>query len=56
VIRGERPLPAGIAGGGAVVTLVLSQTVSPGDQIALTLEQAVGAVQPTTGPVPAGRI
>jgi len=51
VIRGERPIPAGISGTrSGVVTLVLSENVRPGDVVALTLENAGGVPLPQ-GPV-----
>ncbi len=57
VIRGERPLAAGITGRrSGVFTLVLSTPVVPGDQIALTLEVAGGVSAPTTKPILAGRV
>jgi len=56
VIRGDRPFAAGTAGGGDVVRLVLSRPVSPGDQVALTLERAGGVAQPATRPVRIGTI
>ncbi len=51
VIHGDRPLAAGSASGGDVVRLVLAQPVSGGDQVALTLERAGGAIQPSGRPV-----
>ena len=47
VIRGDRPIPAGITGErSGVVTLLLSERVRPGDAVALTLEDAGGVPAP----------
>ena len=47
VVRGENPLPAGITGErSGVITLVLTQSVSPGDAIVVTLEDAGGTTSP----------
>lgn len=47
VIRGERPLAAGITGErSGLVTLVLSQPVVAGDSVAVTLEDAGGVAAP----------
>lgn len=57
VIRGERPLAAGISDPrGGVFTIVLTQPLQPGDQVAVTLELAGGVNAPTTRPVVAGRV
>ena len=51
VIRGDRPIPAGITGErSGVVTLLLSERVRPGDAVALTLEDAGGVPAPR-GPI-----
>ena len=51
VIRGDRPIPAGITGErSGVVTLLLSEPVRPGDAVALTLEDAGGVPTPR-GPI-----
>jgi hypothetical protein len=47
VVRGENPLPAGITGErSGVITLVLTQSVSPGDAIVVTVEDAGGTTSP----------
>ena len=56
VIRAERPLAAGITGErSGVVTLVLSQSVMPGDVVAVTLEDAGGVASPRGQPVLLGK-
>lgn len=51
VIRGGRPIPAGITGErSGVVTLLLSERVRPGDAVAVTLEDAGGVPAPR-GPI-----
>lgn len=51
VIRGDRPIPAGITGErSGVVTLLLSEPVRPGDAVAVTLEDAGGVPAPR-GPI-----
>ncbi|MBI2773360.1 MAG: anti-sigma factor [Chloroflexi bacterium] len=56
VIRGERPLAAGITGErSGLVTLVLSQALVPGDVVAVTLEEAGGVAVPRGQPVLLGK-
>ena len=54
VIKGQRPIAAGLSGSGGVFTLVLSAPVDAGDVVAVTLEPAVGSSAPTSDPVLAG--
>ncbi|HXG77170.1 MAG TPA: anti-sigma factor, partial [Gaiellaceae bacterium] len=50
VIENGRPSPAGLFEGGAPLVLV-EGTVDDGDVVAVTIEEAGGAEQPTTKPV-----
>jgi len=54
VIKGQRPIAAGLSGSGGVFTIVLSAPVGAGDVVAVTLEPAVGSSAPTSDPVLAG--
>ena len=54
VIKGQRPIAAGLSGSGGVFTLVLSAPVDAGDVVAVTLEPAAGSSSPTSDPVLAG--
>jgi hypothetical protein len=57
ILRGDRPIPAGLADPvGAVVTIRLIEALSPGDGVAVTLEDSRGADRPTTAPVLTGRV
>jgi len=57
VIRSDRALPAGFVDArGGVLTIRMTERPTLGDQVALTLEQAGGARQPTTRPILSGRI
>lgn len=46
VVSGGRTLPAGLFGGGAQTTLVLTRPVPPGGTVLVTLEAAGGSDQP----------
>jgi len=48
---GPVAVPAGAGGAGGVFTLVLTAPLGAGDGVAITLEAAAGAAQPTTQPV-----
>lgn len=51
VIEGETPRPAGLfSGGGGCPPVLLEKKVSPGAQVAVTLERKGGATRPT-GPI-----
>jgi anti-sigma-K factor RskA len=54
VIKGQRPIAAGLNGSGGVFTIVLSAPVDTGDVVAVTLEPAAGSSTPTSDPVLAG--
>lgn len=54
VIKGQRPIAAGLSGSGGVFTIVLSAPVGAGDVVAVTLEPAAGSSAPTSDPVLAG--
>jgi anti-sigma factor RsiW len=54
VIKGQRPLAAGLSASGGVFTIVLSAPVDAGDVVAVTLEPATGSSAPTSDPVLAG--
>ena len=54
VIKGQRPVAAGLSGSGGLFTIVLSAPVGAGDVIAVTLEPAVGSSAPTSDPILAG--
>jgi len=54
VIKGQRPIAAGLNGSGGVFTIVLSAPVGAGDVVAVTLEPAAGSSAPTSDPVLAG--
>ena len=54
VIRGQRPIPAGLSGSGGLFTIVLTAAVSGGDVVAVTLEPAAGSSAPTSDPILAG--
>jgi hypothetical protein len=54
VIKGQRPIAAGLSGSGGLFTIVLSAPVGAGDVVAVTLEPAVGSSAPTSDPVLAG--
>ncbi len=54
VIKGQRPIAAGLSGSGGVFTIVLSAPLEAGDVVAVTLEPAVGSSAPTSDPVLAG--
>jgi anti-sigma-K factor RskA len=54
VIKGQRPIAAGLSGSGGLFTIVLSAPVGAGDVVAVTLEPAVGSSTPTSDPVLAG--
>ncbi len=57
VIRADRPLAAGVSEvRSAVLTLRMTERPAPGDQVAVTLEQAGGASQPTSRPVLTARV
>jgi anti-sigma-K factor RskA len=51
VIKGQRPVAAGLSGSGGLITIVLSAPVGTGDVIAVTLEPAVGSSAPTSEPI-----
>jgi anti-sigma-K factor RskA len=51
VIKGQRPVAAGLSGSGGLFTIVLSAPVGAGDVIAVTLEPAVGSSAPTSDPI-----
>ena len=51
VIKGQRPVAAGLSGSGGLITIVLSAPVGAGDVIAVTLEPAVGSSAPTSEPI-----
>jgi hypothetical protein len=48
---GPFAVPAGSAATGGVFTIALTAPLAPGDGIAITLEMATGAGQPTSAPV-----
>ena len=54
VIKGQRPIAAGLSGSGGVFTIVLGAPLGAGDVVAVTLEPAVGSSAPTSDPVLAG--
>jgi anti-sigma-K factor RskA len=54
VIKGQRPVAAGLSGSGGLFTIVLSAPVGAGDVIAVTLEPAAGSSAPTSDPILAG--
>jgi len=54
VIKGQRPIAAGLSASGGVFTIVLSAPVGAGDVVAVTLEPAAGSSAPTSDPVLAG--
>lgn len=54
VIKGQRPIAAGLSGSGGLFTIVLSAPVGAGDVVAVTLEPAAGSSAPTSEPVLAG--
>jgi anti-sigma factor RsiW len=54
VIKGQRPVAAGVSGSGGLFTIVLSAPVGAGDVVAVTLEPAAGSSAPTSDPVLAG--
>ena len=54
VIKGQRPIAAGLSSSGGVFTIVLSAPVDAGDVVAVTLEPAAGSSAPTSDPVLAG--
>jgi len=54
VIKGQRPVAAGLSGSGGLFTIVLSAPLGAGDVVAITLEPAVGSSAPTSDPVLAG--
>jgi anti-sigma factor RsiW len=54
VIKGQRPIAAGLSGSGGVFTMVLTAPVGAGDVVAVTLEPAAGSNAPTSDPVLAG--
>jgi anti-sigma factor RsiW len=54
VIKGQRPIAAGLSGSGGVFTIVLSAPVGAGDLVAVTLEPASGSSAPTSDPILAG--
>ena len=54
VIKGQRPIAAGLSGSGGLFTIVLSAPVGAGDVIAVTLEPAAGSNAPTSDPILAG--
>ena len=54
VIKGQRPIAAGLSGSGGVFTIVLSAPVGAGDVVAVTLEPSAGSTAPTSDPVLAG--
>lgn len=51
VIKGQRPIAAGVSGSGGLFTIVLSAPVGAGDVVAVTLEPAAGSSAPTSDPV-----
>jgi anti-sigma factor RsiW len=54
LIKGQRPIPAGLSGSGGVFTMVLTAPLDSGDVVAVTLEPAIGSAAPTSDPVLAG--
>ena len=54
VIKGQRPLAAGLSSSGGVFTIVLGAPLAAGDVVAVTLEPAVGSSAPTSDPILAG--
>jgi hypothetical protein len=54
VIKGQRPIAAGLSGSGGVFTIFLSAPVGAGDVLAVTLEPSVGSSAPTSDPILAG--
>ena len=54
VIKGQRPVAAGLSASGGLFTIVLSAPLGAGDVVAVTLEPAVGSSAPTSDPVLAG--
>ena len=54
VIKGQRPIAAGLSSSSGVFTIVLSAPVDAGDVVAVTLEPAAGSSAPTADPVLAG--
>jgi anti-sigma-K factor RskA len=55
VIRGEQPIAAGLSDGTGVAILTLTVPLRAGDVVAVTLERAGGAGQPTSNPVLTGK-
>ncbi|TME29180.1 MAG: hypothetical protein E6I64_01290 [Chloroflexi bacterium] len=54
VIKGQRPIAAGLSGSGGIFTIVLSAPLDAGDVVAVTLEPSAGSSAPTSDPVLAG--
>jgi anti-sigma-K factor RskA len=54
VIKGQRPIAAGLSDSGGLFTIVLSAPVGEGDVVAVTLEPSTGSSAPTSAPVLAG--
>jgi hypothetical protein len=51
VIEGSKPYPAGLFVGGGTTVVPLTRLVSPGSQVAVTVERAAGAAMPTGTPL-----
>jgi hypothetical protein len=54
VIKGQRPVAAGLSGSGGLFTIVLTAPVGAGDVVAVTLEPVAGSGAPSSDPVLAG--